>query len=65
MQGKEEVADRKRKELSEGSFSDHIMLVNAFRQWEDARTNPRMEEEFCWDYFLSKNTLKVGSYVLK
>ncbi|KAJ8032843.1 ATP-dependent RNA helicase DHX36 [Holothuria leucospilota] len=57
--GKEEVADRKRKELSEGSFSDHIMLVNAFRQWEDARTNPRMEEEFCWDYFLSKNTLKM------
>ncbi|PIK32896.1 putative ATP-dependent RNA helicase DHX36 [Apostichopus japonicus] len=59
IQGKEEVADRKRLELSAGSCSDHIMLVNAFRRWEEVRVNYAMEDEFCWEYFMSKSTLKM------
>ncbi len=30
-QGKEQIADKKRVELSKGSKSDHIMLVNAYK----------------------------------
>lgn len=62
FQGKEQIAEQKRRELSEGSCSDHIMLVNAFKQWEDVRINQQLEEEFCWEYCLSKHTLKVCSH---
>ncbi|VDH96114.1 ATP-dependent RNA helicase DHX36 [Mytilus galloprovincialis] len=56
--GKEKEADRTRVRLSEGSQSDHIMLINAFQGWErsKARGNDR---QYCYDNFLSGNTLKL------
>ncbi|KAJ8280492.1 hypothetical protein GJAV_G00055500 [Gymnothorax javanicus] len=58
--GKEKLADMRRKVLSKNSKSDHITIVNAFWGWEDAkRQGGRFEREFCWDNFLSANTLQM------
>ncbi|KAK3104587.1 hypothetical protein FSP39_005663 [Pinctada imbricata] len=56
--GKEKLADMRRKELSEGSKSDHIMLINAFDGWEHHRRT-RTDGQYCWENFLSGNTLKL------
>ncbi|XP_075196835.1 ATP-dependent DNA/RNA helicase DHX36 [Anomaloglossus baeobatrachus] len=58
--GKEKLADMKRKELSQNTKSDHLTALNAFRGWEKAKHwGPRAEREYCWEYFLSSNTLKM------
>ncbi|KAJ1088168.1 hypothetical protein NDU88_001327 [Pleurodeles waltl] len=58
--GKEKVADSKRKELSKNTKSDHLTVVNAFEGWEDAKEHSsRAEKEYCWEYFLSPNTLQM------
>ncbi|XP_030622208.1 ATP-dependent DNA/RNA helicase DHX36 [Chanos chanos] len=58
--GKEKLADQRRKILSKNSRSDHLTVVNAFWAWEDAkRRGCRCEREYCWDNFLSANTLEM------
>ncbi|XP_062860390.1 ATP-dependent DNA/RNA helicase DHX36 [Trichomycterus rosablanca] len=58
--GKEKIADHRRKVLSKNSKSDHLTIVNAFRGWEEAkRSGYRSEREYCWDNFLSANTLQM------
>uniref|UniRef100_A0AAX7VV32 ATP-dependent DNA/RNA helicase DHX36 n=1 Tax=Astatotilapia calliptera TaxID=8154 RepID=A0AAX7VV32_ASTCA len=58
--GKEKMADMRRKALSRNSKSDHLTIVNAFQGWEDAKQRGgRYEREYCWDNFLSANTLQM------
>lgn len=58
--GKEKIADQRRKTLSRNSKSDHLTVVNALWGWEDAkRQGGRYEREYCWDNFLSANTLQM------
>uniref|UniRef100_A0A8D3CD66 RNA helicase n=1 Tax=Scophthalmus maximus TaxID=52904 RepID=A0A8D3CD66_SCOMX len=58
--GKEKMADMRRKTLSRNSKSDHLTIVNAFQGWEEAkRRGARYEKEYCWDNFLSANTLQM------
>ncbi|XP_008631970.2 PREDICTED: ATP-dependent RNA helicase DHX36, partial [Corvus brachyrhynchos] len=58
--GKEKVADARRKELSKNSKSDHLTVVNAFTGWEEARhCGFRNEKDYCWEYFLSSNTMQM------
>ncbi|XP_015668502.1 ATP-dependent DNA/RNA helicase DHX36 [Protobothrops mucrosquamatus] len=58
--GKEKLADARRKELSKNSKSDHLTVVNAFKGWEEAqRRGFRYEKDYCWEYFLSSNTLQM------
>ncbi|XP_020637590.3 ATP-dependent DNA/RNA helicase DHX36 [Pogona vitticeps] len=60
--GKEKVADARRKELSKNSKSDHLTVVNALKGWEEARRRGfRCEKDYCWEYFLSSNTLQMLS----
>lgn len=58
--GKEKEADERRRILAEGSKSDHIMLVNAFKGWEHAKRYGN-EQQYCWRNFLSAMTLKLLS----
>uniref|UniRef100_A0A8C0G4L1 ATP-dependent DNA/RNA helicase DHX36 n=1 Tax=Chelonoidis abingdonii TaxID=106734 RepID=A0A8C0G4L1_CHEAB len=58
--GKEKVADARRKELSKNTKSDHLTIVNAFAGWEEVRRRGfRSEKDYCWEYFLSSNTLQM------
>uniref|UniRef100_A0A8C9W7N7 RNA helicase n=1 Tax=Scleropages formosus TaxID=113540 RepID=A0A8C9W7N7_SCLFO len=58
--GKEKLADMRRKALSKNSKSDHLTVVNAFWGWEEAkRRGYKCEREYCWDNFLSANTLQM------
>ncbi|NXA66531.1 DHX36 helicase, partial [Mohoua ochrocephala] len=58
--GKEKVADARRKELSKNSKSDHLTVVNAFTGWEEARESGfRNEKDYCWEHFLSSNTMQM------
>ncbi|NXE95347.1 DHX36 helicase, partial [Menura novaehollandiae] len=58
--GKERVADARRKELAKNSKSDHLTVVNAFTGWEEARRHGfRNEKDYCWEYFLSSNTMQM------
>ncbi|XP_006185739.2 ATP-dependent DNA/RNA helicase DHX36 [Camelus ferus] len=58
--GKEKVADARRKELAKDTKSDHLTVVNAFEGWEEARQRGfRYEKDYCWEYFLSSNTLQM------
>ncbi|XP_040830767.1 ATP-dependent DNA/RNA helicase DHX36 isoform X2 [Ochotona curzoniae] len=58
--GKEKVADARRKELAKETRSDHLTVVNAFEGWEEARRRGfRYEKDYCWEYFLSSNTLQM------
>uniref|UniRef100_A0A8C3T5K3 ATP-dependent DNA/RNA helicase DHX36 n=1 Tax=Chelydra serpentina TaxID=8475 RepID=A0A8C3T5K3_CHESE len=58
--GKEKVADARRKELSKNTKSDHLTVVNAFAGWEEVRRRGfRSEKDYCWEYFLSSNTLQM------
>lgn len=56
--GKEKEADHQRKLLAKGSKSDHIMLINAYKGWEKA-VACGYDRDYCWDNFLSPNTLKL------
>ncbi|KAG5269044.1 hypothetical protein AALO_G00197670 [Alosa alosa] len=58
--GKEKLADNRRRVLSKNSRSDHLTIVNAFWGWEDAKQRGyRYEKDYCWDNFLSFNTLQM------
>uniref|UniRef100_G1QU59 ATP-dependent DNA/RNA helicase DHX36 n=2 Tax=Nomascus leucogenys TaxID=61853 RepID=G1QU59_NOMLE len=58
--GKEKIADARRKELAKNTRSDHLTVVNAFEGWEEARRRGfRYEKDYCWEYFLSSNTLQM------
>ncbi|XP_041118998.1 ATP-dependent DNA/RNA helicase DHX36 [Polyodon spathula] len=58
--GKEKLADTKRKELSKNSKSDHLTVVNAFWGWEEAKRHGyKAERDYCWEHFLSSNTLQM------
>ncbi|XP_069856184.1 ATP-dependent DNA/RNA helicase DHX36 [Dipodomys merriami] len=58
--GKEKIADARRKELAKETRSDHLTVVNAFEGWEEARRRGfRYEKDYCWEYFLSSNTLQM------
>ena len=60
FKGKEKVADARRKELAKDTRSDHLTVVNAFEGWEEARRRGfRYEKDYCWEYFLSSNTLQM------
>lgn len=60
--GKEKLADARRKELSKNTKSDHLTVLNAFLGWEESkRGGPRAERDYCWENFLSSNTLKMLS----
>ncbi|CAL1684614.1 unnamed protein product [Lasius platythorax] len=58
--GKEEEANKKKLELSMGEYSDHIALAEALRRFEIARRRGNAGQ-FCREYFLSYNTLKLLS----
>nr|XP_039270270.1 ATP-dependent DNA/RNA helicase DHX36-like [Styela clava] len=56
--GKEREADRRKKDIADGTNSDHLMLLNAYQGWESSvREGHREESQYCWDNFLSKSTL--------
>ncbi|XP_030600824.1 ATP-dependent DNA/RNA helicase DHX36 isoform X2 [Archocentrus centrarchus] len=58
--GKEKMADMRRKALSRNSKSDHLTVVYAFQGWADAKQHgARYEREYCWENFLSANTLQM------
>uniref|UniRef100_A0A1A8QZ52 ATP-dependent DNA/RNA helicase DHX36 n=1 Tax=Nothobranchius rachovii TaxID=451742 RepID=A0A1A8QZ52_9TELE len=58
--GKEKMADMRRRVLSRNSKSDHLTIVNAVQGWEEAKQRGvRYERDFCWDNFLSANTLQM------
>uniref|UniRef100_A0A8C4S3W2 RNA helicase n=1 Tax=Erpetoichthys calabaricus TaxID=27687 RepID=A0A8C4S3W2_ERPCA len=60
LQGKEKLADTKRRELSKNSKSDHLTVVNAFWGWEEAKScSYKAERDYCWENFLSSNTLQM------
>ncbi|XP_072169908.1 ATP-dependent DNA/RNA helicase DHX36-like [Diadema setosum] len=56
--GKEKLADARRKELSNNTRSDHLMLCNAVRGWEEAREHGD-DGSYCWHNFMSNNVLKM------
>lgn len=58
--GQEEQANRKKLELSMEQYSDHIALAEALRRYEVARQRGKAWQ-FCREYFLSFNTLKLLS----
>ncbi|KAM8954331.1 ATP-dependent DNA/RNA helicase DHX36 [Pelodytes ibericus] len=60
--GKEKIADARRKVLSNNSKSDHLTVLNAFLGWEESKWHGvRGERDYCWENFLSSNTLKMLS----
>jgi len=58
--GQEEEANKKKLELSREQCSDHIALAEALRRYEIARQRG-YARQFCREYFLSFNTLKLLS----
>nr|XP_037281497.1 LOW QUALITY PROTEIN: ATP-dependent DNA/RNA helicase DHX36-like [Rhipicephalus microplus] len=58
--GKEKLVEKVKKQFAGDSKSDHIMLVNVFSQWEEA-VRHRNGNQFCYENFLSWNTLKMLS----
>lgn len=54
--GKADLADKKKQELANGWKSDHLAFYEALRQFEEAG---RHSKQFCWEYFLNSNTLKL------
>ncbi|XP_067002715.2 ATP-dependent DNA/RNA helicase DHX36 isoform X2 [Anabrus simplex] len=54
--GMETKVNLKKDELSGGMKSDHLLLAEAFRRWEEASEMGR-GHNFCWEYFLSQSTL--------
>jgi hypothetical protein len=56
FQGSEKKVNEKKEELSLGLKSDHLVFAEAMRRWEQAELHNE-GRNFCWDYFLSSNTL--------
>lgn len=61
--GKERIADKKKLELSNGQQSDHLLFYEALSQFEELDHYER--KQFCWEYFLSQNTLNLLSGMKK
>ncbi|CAH0382485.1 unnamed protein product [Bemisia tabaci] len=54
--GKEKMVDEKKMELAKGMKSDHLLLAEAMRGWEDAEKRGR-GWQFCNEFFLSRPIL--------
>lgn len=61
--GKEKIAREKKLQLSNGQNSDHLLYYEALRQFEELDYYNR--RHFCWEYFLSQNTLTLLSNMKK
>lgn len=61
--GKEKLVNEKKLELSNGQHSDHLLFYEAMRQYENLNSYER--RRFCWDYFLSQNTMNLLSNMKK
>eukprot|EP00052_Salpingoeca_macrocollata_P022794 m.199119 g.199119 ORF g.199119 m.199119 type:complete len:428 (+) comp21894_c0_seq1:135-1418(+) len=59
---KQQEADRVRKMLAADTKSDHLTFLRAFDGWMQARAAGR-EKDFCWQHFLSSNTLNMISHM--
>lgn len=53
-----EEADEARRYFAGDSRSDHVALLKAFEGWQEAKRAGR-ERNFCWENFLSSNTLQM------
>ncbi|XP_020915911.1 ATP-dependent DNA/RNA helicase DHX36 [Exaiptasia diaphana] len=57
---KKDQADKVRMKFGKNTKSDHLAILFAYKGWEAAREHDN-ECSFCWDNFLSKQTLKMLS----
>ncbi|KAK3750637.1 hypothetical protein QZH41_012824, partial [Actinostola sp. cb2023] len=57
---KKKQADKERTKLARGTKSDHLAVLFAYKGWENAKRHNN-ESSYCWDNFLSKQTLKMLS----
>lgn len=57
--GEEQIAMDRKFELSSGQYSDHIAFAEALKRFEDSYRKHNFN--FCREYFLSYNTLKLLS----
>jgi ATP-dependent RNA helicase DHX36 len=55
---KKEVVDEVKREFASGTMSDHIAILNAYDEWQKARSHGH-GKDFCWHNFLSGNTLEM------
>lgn len=58
--GRENKSDaaKRRMELSEDTFSDHLILLRVFQLWNEAKQQ-RRETEFCSKYFISNGSMEM------
>ena len=56
--GKEKESDAARYKLSAGTMSDHLMLYNAFTQWDSIGHNGA-KNDFAWKHFLAPTVLNM------
>ena len=56
--GKEQESDAARVKLSAGTLSDHLMLFNAFTQWDSIQHNGA-KNDFAWSHFLAPSILNM------
>lgn len=61
--GKEKLVNERKLELSNGHNSDHLLYYEALKQFEQLGNYQR--RHFCWEYFLSQNTLNLLSEMKK
>lgn len=47
-----------RKKFSAGSYSDHMTVLRAFQQWQNARSN-RYERSYCENNFVSSPVMEM------
>ena len=53
-----EEADEAKMQFSDGDFSDHLTILNAYNAWREAKNNGKnFEKDFCRDNFLSMKGL--------
>lgn len=57
---RKEEADEAKRSFAGDSCSDHIALLKAFEGWKEAKRSGN-EKSFCWENFLSMQTLKMIS----
>ncbi|KAJ0876848.1 putative hydrolase [Helianthus annuus] len=57
---RKEEADEAKRFFAGDSCSDHIALLKAFEGWKEAKKSGN-EKSFCWENFLSVQTLKMIS----
>lgn len=54
--GQEDEVNRKKEEMSGGMKSDHWVIAQAFKRWEEAERHGS-GRNFCWNNYLSPSTL--------